>query len=570
MLQPDVEKNLADYVGVVRRQKTVLALVTLLALGLGAAFTSFQTRYYSATTEIMVELEPTTDLTGASAAGRSDSARQLENEVGFLESSIVVDVVAGQLGFEPEIAISSETNSDFISIRATESTPEAALRAATVYADTYLTVRRELAVSEFAITAGVVQQQIAELDKLLAEIDNSDAPLSEIEERRVPIVAQRAVYEQGLSTIQLNADLTSGAVGRVVSPAELPTAPSSPRAGRNLLLSLLAGLLAAAGAAILRDSLADVVVGRDGAQQLIGTRPVLGEVPRYKVGDRRTVLETDFNSVAAESYRTVRTSIAFALLQSDRRVVQVTSSTMGEGKSEMVANLAVALARGGARVIAIDADLRRPTLAARFGLDPDVAGLSSAIAREVKLRDAIFACPGLPNLSIMPSGPMPADPTAFLESPLLRLAIEKLADHYDYVLFDTPPVGIVSDPLTISTLVDGVVLVARHNETSRTELAQTIDSLERLDAPVMGLILNGVDGGRGYRRGYYSRPGRVIDHRINIADSAPAPSQGTPTGGPAAVEWSTTAKPAELAEQAKSAKTAEPAIDLAEKPSPNH
>lgn len=518
VLQTNVEMNLADYLGVAKRQKAVLLLVTALVMVAVGVLTAFQTRYYTATTDILVELEPSTDLITSQSSGRTDSDRQLENEVGFLESRIVVDVVREQLGFEPTVTISSSPSRDFLTIRATETTPQAAHRAASVYAEAYLTTRRELAISEFATTAGIVQQQITELDNMLLEIDRSPTSQSERDERRLPIVAQRSVYAQGLANIQLNADLTSGAVGRIVSPAELPTEPSSPRSGLNLGLALLVGLVASLVAALIRDNLADLVVGRDGAQQLIGNHPILADVPRYRTSDSSSALETDLNSVEAESYRTLRTSLAFAMLNNDQRVVQVTSSTMGEGKSEVVANLAVALARGGKRVLAIDADLRRPTLASRFGIDPEHPGLSSAIAREVRLRDALIECEELPTLSIMPSGPMPADPAAFLESPLLGKALEKLAEHFDYVLVDTPPVGMVSDPLTISTLVDGLIVVARHNRTNRTELLQTVESLDRLEAPILGLVLNGVDSDRSYSRGYYTRIGRVADHRINITD----------------------------------------------------
>ncbi len=520
MRQPNVEMNLADYLGVVKRQKVVLFVVPALVLLAVGVLTTFQTRRYSATTDILVELEPTTELIASQSSARADSDRALENEVGFLESRIVVDVVHEQLGFEPTISISSSPSRDFITIRATEITPEAAHQAATVYADTYLSVRRELAISEFATTAGVVQQQIAELDQLLIEIDSSDASADERNERRLPIVAQRAVYAQGLANIQLNADLTSGAVGRIVSPAELPIQPSSPRPLLSLGLAGIVGLLAALVVALVRDNLADLVAGRDGAQKIIGTLPILAEIPRYRTGGRKSVVDSGPDSVEAESYRTLRTSLAFALLNHDRRIVQVTSSTMSEGKSEVVANLAVALARGGKRVLAVDADLRRPTLASRFQLDSELPGLSSAVARDVRLRDAFFACPGLPELSIMPSGPMPADPAAFLESPLLGVALQRLSTHFDYVLVDTPPVSMVSDPLTISTLVDGLVVVTRHNRTNRTELAQTLDSLTRLDAPTIGVVLNGVDSERGYHRGYYTRSGRVADHRINISDNS--------------------------------------------------
>ncbi len=512
MHQRTAEMNLADYVGLLKRQKLLIMAITALAVAAVAGLTSLQTPQYTATTEILVELEPLTDLVSSQTSGRTDRSRELENEVGFIESRIVLAAVISELGFEPNVEVMASSDRDFITIRATEPSAGSAVLAATAFADTYLSLRRELAVEEFSTTAAVVQRQIDDLDQQLLEIEESSGSSpQQRKERRAPIVAQRAVYEQGMATIALNSQLSSGAVGRVVSPAELPTAPSSPVLKLNLGLALVAGLMISLLAAIVRDTLADLVIGREVAQQILGDTAILAEIPRYRISNRASVLQSEVHSIQAESYRSLRTALAFATMGADTRVIQVTSSTMSEGKSEVVANLAVALARGGKRVLAVDADLRRPMLASRFGLDPDTPGLSSVVNRDVKLREALVSVEDLPLLSILPSGPMPNDPAAFVDTPFVAKMIRVLGRHFDYVIVDTPPVNMVSDPLTISQMVDGVVVVARHGRTNRTELRQTLEVLRRLNAPVLGLVLNGVHGSSSYSASYYHRKDRVVD-----------------------------------------------------------
>lgn len=521
VLQPTAEMSLADYVGLVKRQKFVIVGITAMVVIAAAVLTNLQTRQFTASTEILVELDPVTDLVSSQSGNRADRSRELENEVGFLESRVVRDAVTAKLGFAPHVEITASSGRDFIAISATETSALTAQRAASVYSETYLALRRDLAVEEFATTAAVVQQQIDDLDQQLDDIDAARGlSVQQRKEKRGPILAQRAVYEQGLATIALNSQLSSGTVGRVLSDAELPSSPSSPRPLLNLGMALLAGAVVAILVGVTRDSLADLVVGRDVAQQILGDRAILAEVPRYRVSNRKSVVVADIHSVEAESYRSLRTALAFATMGANHRVVQVTSSTMGEGKSEVVANLAVALARGGKRVLAVDADLRRPMLASRFALDPNTPGLSSVINREVKLRDALVSIPELGLLSILPSGPMPSDPAAFIDTPFVAKMIEVLGRHFDYVIIDTPPVNMVSDPLTISQMVDGVVVVARHGRTNRTELRQTLEVLDRLDAPITGLVLNGVHGDRSYSSSYYHRKDRVVhseDH-IDIVD----------------------------------------------------
>jgi non-specific protein-tyrosine kinase len=192
-------------------------------------------------------------------------------------------------------------------------------------------------------------------------------------------------------------------------------------------------------------------------------------------------------SAAAEAYRTLRTNLQFSSLDRDVRCVLVTSAVAGEGKTTVVANLGVALAESGQRVLLIDVDLRQPGLHDLFGL-----------ARSPGLSEALIADQGevprvataVPDLFLLPAGEPPPNPAEFVASARLARLLERAREQADYVLVDSPPVTAVSDAAILATLVDGVVLVVSAGRTKR-ELAQRArDQLEHVGAHLLGAVLN--------------------------------------------------------------------------------
>lgn len=198
---------------------------------------------------------------------------------------------------------------------------------------------------------------------------------------------------------------------------------------------------------------------------------------------------TDPRSPAAEAYRTLRTNLTFAALDKPLETLLVTSAAPGEGKSSVLANLAVTMAQGERRVILVDADLRRPHLHEIFGL-PNDRGLTTMIVEETALDDPPLIKSGVDNLWLIPSGPLPPNPADILGSRRMEEAITRLKSRADVILFDAPPIVAVTDGAVLGTKVDGVLLVVRAGRTRRDHVQQARELLERVHVRIVGAVLS--------------------------------------------------------------------------------
>lgn len=198
---------------------------------------------------------------------------------------------------------------------------------------------------------------------------------------------------------------------------------------------------------------------------------------------------TDPRSPAAEAYRTLRTNLTFAALDKPIETLVVTSAAPGEGKSTVLANLAVTMAQGERRTILVDADLRRPGLHEIFGVVND-RGLTTMIVEEAALDEPPLVNVGVDNLWLVPSGPLPPNPADILGSRKMEDAIAALKARADVVLFDAPPVIAVTDGAVLGTKVDGVLLVVCAGRTRREHAQRARELLERVHVRIVGAVLN--------------------------------------------------------------------------------
>src|SRR6266542_5778 len=206
----------------------------------------------------------------------------------------------------------------------------------------------------------------------------------------------------------------------------------------------------------------------------------------------------DPRSPAAEAYRTLRTNIQFSSLDKPLHTLLATSTAPDEGKSTTLANLAVTMAQAEQRVILVDCDLHRPTLHTLFEL-PNEVGLTSMILAQ---EDAPPLQPtGVPGLTLLASGPLPPRPADILGSRRMDAVIARLRAEADIVLFDTPPVVVVTDAAVLATRMDGVLLVFQAGKTSRDRARQARQILEKVKANIIGVVLNNAQVEQGY--GYY-------------------------------------------------------------------
>lgn len=223
---------------------------------------------------------------------------------------------------------------------------------------------------------------------------------------------------------------------------------------------------------------------------------------RRQTQDLQLIWEEGAHSVAAESYRTLRTNISLSQVDKPIRTLLVTSCIPKEGKSTTVANLGVTFAIAQQKVLIIDADLRRPILHRIFGV-PNAQGLTHALSDTVE-HDQVYTPTKIANLWVVTSGIIPPNPSELLGSQKMRYFLERAQKQFDIVLLDSPPISSLADASVLGSIVDGVLFVVKANMANRELVQKAKDQLQTVGANIIGVVLNDVDIKRdGYYRYYY-------------------------------------------------------------------
>jgi capsular exopolysaccharide synthesis family protein len=283
-----------------------------------------------------------------------------------------------------------------------------------------------------------------------------------------------------------------------LEPAEAPTEPDGPRTARTVLLSLIVGLVGAVGMAFFVEYLDNTVRSPEDLEVKTGL-PVIGVIPLAR-GRGRTIeaaLLHDPRQVAAESYRALRTSILLSADEGPPKTLLVTSTAPEEGKTATAVNLAVALAHSGYAVLLVDADLRRPRVDKVFDI-PNEHGLSDVLEGATPVPVDV----GLKNLSVLPSGPVPSNPSELLGSKQMESLVRDLRERYDMVIFDSPPFLTVADALVLAKKLDAMLFVTRAERSTYDLVRRGLKTLRDLGVRPLGFVLNGYDERRS--GAYYS------------------------------------------------------------------
>ena len=384
-------------------------------------------------------------------------------------------------------------------------------------------------------TAELVQSHVGLLENDLLQLERREKELAAISSReeeeakklvsaelrdemlRTDIVRKRGLYDaiiDRLKKINLVKDY-GGYLTQVISRVETPRSSVSPILLLVLAIGTALGLLAGGGLAYVVDVADRTFRNPDEVRRALSL-PLLADVPPIGGGknaaadtptahgkiDQRVVCHYRPMSREAESIRGLRTALYFSTRRDGRKVLQVTSPNAGDGKATISSNLAVSLAQSGKKVLLVDADMRRPMVARIFGIEPSAAGLSSVILEETQWPDAIRDV-GIANLSILPAGVTPPNPSELLLSPRFEGFLAAVRQQYDYVLIDSPPVLAVSDAMVIAPWTDGVVLTIRVATNAAPSALQAKRMLDSVDAKTLGIIVNGFQKDRNYGCGYY-------------------------------------------------------------------
>ena len=303
---------------------------------------------------------------------------------------------------------------------------------------------------------------------------------------------------------------------RILDRATPPRTAASPILSLNLGLGLAFGLLLGLPLAFAIESMDNTIKSPEAAEQLIGA-PLLGVVPMLSQAKQHLIADAperdlavfkDPTSLAAEACRSIRTNMMFISAQKEFTLFSVTSPGPQDGKTTVAINLAVTMAQAGARVLLVDTDMRKPRIHKSFDLKSD-KGISSVMAGDLQLKDAICKS-DVPNLDVLPCGPMPPNPAELLHTERFRQILAECRAGYDRVVLDSPPIAPVTDPAIIGSITDGVVLVLRAGHTTREAAQFARRQLGDAGARILGLVMNQTDRkgrGYGYRYGYYASYG---------------------------------------------------------------
>jgi succinoglycan biosynthesis transport protein ExoP len=327
--------------------------------------------------------------------------------------------------------------------------------------------------------------------------------------------ADKALYD-GLLTKLKEAGISSALQSsniRIVDPAMIPSTPARPAKGRNITLAFLVGIAGGIGLALIREYMDNTVKTPDDIESL-SRLPSLAVVPAFQDSDgdapkRRSLADALGNghsrhvelvaqhlpkSQMSEAFRALRTALLLSQAGHPPQVILVTSALPREGKTTAAANLAVTLAQLGDRTLLIDADLRKPGVGRLLNLNGGkYAGLSSYLAGVSSLDLVTVQHPAIPNLSAIPTGPLPPNPADLLSSHRLADAITQLRSQYKFIVIDTPPVMAATDAVILSVQADGVLLVVRSGETPKEAFTRTRDLLVSVKCHLLGVVLNAVD-----------------------------------------------------------------------------
>jgi polysaccharide biosynthesis transport protein len=356
-------------------------------------------------------------------------------------------------------------------------------------------------------TAAALEAQKADAYKLRDE-------LVEYTLRQREFEANSALYnslQQRLRTASVQSGLESLEID-VVDPALPPANPLLRPQSTVILTALAFSIIIGIVLAFLMESL-DTGLRSIAEIESITELPSLAIIPRARrtSADQAGTLSTAQRNLGilnqpksqfAEAFRSLRTSLLLSTTGQPPKYIVLTSATPSEGKTTAASNLAAILAQRDTRVLLIDGDLRRPNIHHRFGLNGKV-GLTTVLTGATKLEETVQTVREIPNLDILPSGPVPPFPTEMLSSGAMDAILKRCGEVYDYIVIDSPPILSVTDGVILARQADAVILVVRHGKSSKHVVRRARDILLRSGAGITGTVLNAVDLNSPEYYGYY-------------------------------------------------------------------
>lgn len=510
--------TLRDYLHVVRRRKWIIVTAVVLVPAAAIAFSLHQTKLYQASAQVLLN----TQNLGAEINGLNPNSGEPVTEIVQTQALVArAPAIAEQVlrsipgtGLTPQdflesSAVSAATNADLLDFSVTNHSAALAQRLVNAYAAQYTVYRHALDTASIKKALHRVNASIA---RLVAAGQGKGSLYASLVESQTRLQTQEALQTSNASVVQQASAATQ----------------TQPKTSRNAILAVILGLVLGISLAFLRESLDTRIRSAEEIGERLGHIPLLSRVTappkRFIDTGRLAMLEEPYGPYS-ETFRILRTNLEFASLGREIRSVMITSAVEKEGKSTTIANLAVALARTGKRVVLVDLDLRRPVIHRFFGVEGP--GVTQVVLGNATLDQALIPIAlsegatagaaqenghgnGHPSsrvegmLRVLPSGPLPPDPGEFVGTLALAAILKELENQADIVLIDSPPVLPFGDALALSNHVDGILLAARMTVARRGILHELSRQLATVPTPVLGFVTTdaGEERASGYGYGY--------------------------------------------------------------------
>lgn len=493
--------ELLAYIQILDRRKWIIALTTLVTVAVTAVGSALIPPTYTATTTLRV-----LSTTGSSIeyAEYLYAERLMETYTEIAKSGPVLDELKQRLALDtlPAIEVESVLGTELLRISVESRNAILARESANALAEILIAHNQRLYSGNGKSAQEILSEQLtqieSELSEMRAEYEHSDeseriAALSRaitLKEQTYSMVLNQ--YEQARISEAMRASTISA-----VEPASIPKAPSKPRKKLNAALGGIVGLM---GGLILTFVFEVLDTRLHSTAQVLAVvdLPLLGSIPTLKrPWSREAQPPTLFNNgVHREAYRRLRTNVLALSREPSSSTLLLTSAEPGEGKSTVVANLALTLAELGRRVVVVDADLRHPMQQMIFSL-PNKVGLCSVIAGQVPIREVLQESEHS-GVWVLTSGPLPELPTELLTSPAMSVLIEQLEEEFDFILMDTPALVAVDDAIVLASVTGEVILVVGRSQAHQEAVEAVLDQLARVKVALTGVIVNRAEDKAGY------------------------------------------------------------------------
>jgi succinoglycan biosynthesis transport protein ExoP len=526
--------SLEQILGVLRRRALWIVLCFVLVAGAAYAYSKHQTKKYTATVSLVFNNnQQAQQVAGLAVASSTDQQAQQNTNLKLVELGDMAEKTASKLSTEKHasalakeltkekvsaaLSVSAQKESNIVDVAATAGSPVLVADIANTYTKQFVDEQQNSNHAYYASALKLVEKQLNALSR---------------KERAG--TAGLALQDRAQS-LGVLAELKNGNV-QVAQAATVPTSPSSPKVSRNTALGGVLGLLLGLGIAFLLERL-DRRIREPKDLEVVYGLPLLGVVPESSAlsrsarggGDGRAILPPG----EAESFQLIRAHLRYFNVDRQLRTLLIASAAPGDGKTTIARHLAAAAARMGSRVLLVEADLRRPTLAKQLDVRSG-PGLADVLIGAVMQGEATQAI----DLDALPSGDgarertfdllvagaaLPPNPGELIESRAMETLLERAKSTYDLVVIDTPPLTAVSDAFPLLSKVDGVVIVGRVGRNRRDVAERLHETLAGAGAPLLGVIANG----------FKARRNAPYSYAYDYSQAKPEPPKAEPpsTGG---------------------------------------